>query len=339
MTAHLRVMAPGLATSLQDLGRFGHQALGVPVSGALDEPSLRVANALVGNAEDEACLEIRMIGPTLRVDAPAVRVALAGTDTQLEILSGSRVPAWRSVRLERGQSFCIGMVRDSSCAYLAVEGGFDVPAVFGSRATYARGGFGGFDGRALKEGDRLPLRLASAPRRQELRAAMRPEEATGAIRVVLGPQDDHFTAEALRTFLASAYSITPHSDRMGLRLAGPALEHRSGHDILSEGIASGSIQVPGTGQPIILLADRQTTGGYPKIATVASADLPRLGRARPGDQLRFRAVSVEDAASARRAQEAAIRACIEMLQPAEERSEAEELLSTNLISGVVWGEA
>ncbi len=338
---HFKVVEPGLSTTVQDFGRHGHQALGVPVSGALDLPALRLANALVGNSEDCAALEIRMIGPTLEVAADAVRVALAGTSAGIELVGDTprRWAAGRSVRFPRGTRFRVGPLRDVACACLAVEGGFDLAPVFGSLSTYVRGGFGGLDGRALAAGDVLPLALDTPGQRGDLEALHSPGiHADGPIRVVLGPQEDRFTASGIEAFLASEYTVTPQSDRMGLRLAGEALEHSRGHDIPSDGIATGSIQVPGNGLPIVLLADHQTTGGYPKIATVASVDIPRLGRLRPGDAMTFRAVTVEEAEALRRGQEAAIRASIDGLRPVDDRSHAEKLFDANLISGVVAGD-
>ena len=277
MSPHLLVQSPGPFTTIQDLGRFGRQDLGVPVSGALDTVALRIANVLVGNPETMAGLEIRGAGPLLRVEADSVRVALGGTAAALEILGEAPriVPGWQSVRLVRGEAFRIGTLRDTATCYCAVEGGFAVPALFDSQSTYVRGRMGGFEGRALRSGDRVPVSRREAPERGELRLPSPPPYDAGSpVRVVLGPQHDHFTKAAVATFLESSFTVSHQADRMGLRLEGPALEHAGGHDIVSDGIATGAIQVPGTGLPIILLADHQTTGGYPKIATVASVDLP-----------------------------------------------------------------
>jgi 5-oxoprolinase (ATP-hydrolysing) subunit C len=340
VTAHVLVESPGLFTTLQDLGRFGRQNLGIPVSGALDTVALRIANALAGNPEPLAALEIRGAGPVMRVEADSMRIALAGTTAVLEILGEARrvVPGWHSVRLVRGDVFRVGPLRDTATCYCAVEGGFAVPGLFDSQSTYVRGRLGGFDGRALRAGDKLPLALPKAPERGELRLDGRPPYGAGdTVRVVLGPQERHFTEAGIAAFLESSFTISNQADRMGLRLHGPTLEHAAGHDIVSDGIATGSIQVPGTGLPIILLADHQTTGGYPKIATVASVDLPQLGRMRPGETLRFQAVTVEEAEAARRAQENEILRLIDALAPvrADARLDSETLLAANLISGVV----
>lgn len=340
MTAHVLVESPGLFTTLQDLGRLGQQNLGIPVSGALDPVALRIANALVGNPEPIAALEIRGAGPVMRVEADSVRIALAGTTAVLEVLGEAArvVPGWHSVRLVRGDVFRVGPLRDTATCTCAVEGGFAVPALFDSQSTYVRGRLGGFDGRALRSGDKLPLALLGVPERGELRLDGRPPYGAGnAVRVVLGPQEGHFTGAGIATFLESGFTISNQADRMGLRLDGPVLEHAAGHDIVSDGIATGAIQVPGTGLPIILLADHQTTGGYPKIATVASVDLPRLGRMRPGETLRFQAVTVEEAEAARRVQENEILRLIDGFAPVREdpRLDSATLLATNLISGVV----
>lgn len=344
MTSFLHVVEPGMCTTVQDLGRLRHQCLGVPVAGALDPLSLRLANTLVGNPENAGALEIRIVGPTLRVDAASVRVAVAGTVHPLEILDEPiiRVEPGESIRLTRGQTFRIGMTRDTSCCYLAVEGGFSLPAPFGSQSTYIRGGFGGFEGRPLRKGDDVPLAAAEVPERTERRLGDVPHiDRPAPIRVVLGPQDDYFTEGAIETFLTAEFTISRDADRMGLRLEGPVIEHRKGYNITSDGIATGSIQVPGTGRPIVLLADHQTTGGYPKIATVVSSDLPRLGRMRPGGKLRFEAMNVADAENTRRDQERAIRRLMESIVPVAGPSEPDNarLLAANLISGVFFDAA
>ena len=340
MSAALKVLEPGLCTTVQDLGRYGHQAAGVPVSGALDTVSLRMANRLVGNAPGEAALEILLAGPTIEVGADSVRVALAGTRTPIEILGGesARLPPWRSAVLRRGQVFRVGMLRDTACCYLAVDGGFDLPACLGSLSTYVRGGLGGMDGRALARDDAIPLRSQVASDRLDVEIRAPPDRAPGEpIRVVLGPQQDFFTEESIDRFVSAEFTISPKSDRMGLRLEGPRLEHRGGFDIVSDGIALGAIQVPGTGQPIVLLADHQTTGGYPKIATVISADVPALGRRRAGEALRFAAVDVATAETIRRAQERALEALLANPVPVQAGSPSrpDALLSQNLISGIV----
>jgi biotin-dependent carboxylase-like uncharacterized protein len=309
----LEVIAPGPHTTVQDLGRTGFQAIGVPTSGALDRVSLRLANALVGNAPGAPVLEMLVQGPTLRVLAHSVRVALVGCATEIEIRSQAarRVPAGRSARVERGDILRIGMLGNSVCACLAIEGGLDVPQVLGSASTYVRAGFGGLHGRRLRAGDAVPLRLAHVEARAE--RALAHDLDFGfeePIRVVMGPQADYFGPQAIETFLSSTYTVSPQADRMGYRLEGPALVHSRGYDIVSDGIVTGSVQVPGSGRPIVLMVDNQTTGGYPKIATVISADVPLVARRKPGRTIRFAAVEVEEAESLRKAQEALLEAQI-----------------------------
>jgi len=332
----LRIIEPGFGVTVQDLGRPRTQHLGIPVSGVLDPVALHLANALVGNAADRAALEIRLAGPTLEVGSPTVRLALAGTRTPLEVSGAGTVPAHRSVRLRRGQRVRIGPLADSGSAVLAVEGGFDLPAVAGSLSTCVRARIGGLAGRALVAGDALALRVADPAPRGECRLPVDTYlDETGPVRVVPGPQRDAFTGAAFDLFLATAWQVTHDADRMGIRLEGPVLEHRCGHDIVSDGIVTGSVQVPGTGRPIILLADHQTTGGYPKIATVISADIARLGRLRPGDSVRFEAVSIEDAQAARATQRDWLEETAASLEPAGAWLDRDALYRENLISGVV----
>ncbi|MEM9358277.1 MAG: biotin-dependent carboxyltransferase family protein [Pseudomonadota bacterium] len=339
MSAHVEVLAPGAMTTVQDLGRFGAQALGVPVSGALDRDALRLANALVGNAAGMACLEIRLFGPTLRVKAESARIALTGTETVIELLGqdSRMIAAGQSTTLKRDQEFRVGALRDTATAYLAVAGGFDLPEFLGSQSTYTPGGFGGLDGRPLAQGDALPLSLATAPAERDLKAPAGLEhQIQSSVRIVLGPQDDYFSENGRNTFLSTLYRVSDQMSRMGIRLLGEEVEHLAGHDIPSDGVVTGAIQVPGNGLPIILLADRQTTGGYPKIATVISADLPSLARLRPGDEIRFQTVTVAEAEAARRESEFQLKRMIDQLAPVGAvRIDPAMLMQVNLISGVV----
>jgi biotin-dependent carboxylase-like uncharacterized protein len=339
MSAGLKVLAPGLHTTVQDLGRPGCQAIGVPVSGALDGSSLRLANALVGNPPGTPVLEVLMSGPTFEVAADTVRVALAGVGASLAIgAEKARVGAGRSATLPRGEVIEIVVGRQSACCYLAVEGGITVPLVLGSASTYVRAAIGGLDGRALRMGDFVLLAMARASERAELRLSS-PIAATGdqPIRAVLGPQQEYFTEEAVAAFLEAEFRISQSADRMGMRLDGPSLQHRLGWNIISDAITTGAIQVPGSGQPILLLADHQTTGGYPKIATVISADLPVVGRRRPGDALRFAAVAVDMAEQLCRDEERRLAELVAALEPvpANRRIDLSSLYSSNLIGGVV----
>ena len=339
MSGGLRVLEPGLHTTVQDLGRTGYQAIGVPVSGALDGFGLRLANALVGNPPGAPALEILLTGPALEVAVDSARIALAGHGAGSSI-DGDKswvVGAGESVTLPRGAVFRVIAGRESACCYLAVEGGIAVPLVLGSASTYVRAGLGGFEGRALRRGDVVQLTIARAPEREELRLPMPPQAADRPIRVVLGPQQECFTEEAVATLLAGEFRVSASADRMGMRLEGPPLRHRDGWDIVSDAIATGAIQVPGSGQPIVLLADHQTTGGYPKIATVISADLAAVGRRRPGDLLRFAAVTVEIAEQLCRDQERRFADLLGSVEPVPRRDRIDHgsLYADNLISGVV----
>jgi biotin-dependent carboxylase-like uncharacterized protein len=270
-----------------------------------------------------------------------VRMALAGAGASLAIGAGkTRIDAGQSVTLPRGETLEIVVGRQAACCYLAVEGGITVPPVLGSASTYVRAALGGLDGRALRQGDFVPLAVTRASERAELRLSS-PMEASGdqPIRVVLGPQQEYFTEEATAILLSAEFRISPSADRMGMRLDGPLLQLSRGWDIVSDAIVTGAIQVPGSGQPILLLADHQTTGGYPKIATVISADLPVVGRRRPGDALRFTAVTVEAAEELCRAAERHLADLVAALEPTTWRPGIDLglLYDGNLISGVVSG--
>lgn len=299
--AALRVNKAGLLTTVQDLGRYGYGRFGLPVAGAVDECALRWANVVAGNPAGAAALEMTLLGPTLTLEGDqAVVAALAGADFGAT-LNGVALPTWRSFTLHPGDTLALGACRVGARSYLAVAGGIDVPPVFGSRATDILGGIGGVEGRPLTVGDLLPL---APPALGATTAVAVPQDLipeyspTIAVRVVLGPQDERFTEDAIAAFLASCFTVTRESDRMGMRLEGPALTFRDGApgaDILSEGVVTGAIQVPAHGKPIVLLAAHQTTGGYAKIATVIGADLWRLGQARPGDTVGFSAVTIPEA--------------------------------------------
>ncbi len=302
----LEILSPGFLTTIQDLGRHGTERFGVPVSGAMDAFALRAANSLVGNSPDAAGLEFTLQAPVLRAWEDCL-LAAAGPSVRLWV-DGRRLPPWMAVFVRRG--WRVQLEIGAGWGYLAAAGGVDTPPVMGSRATYVRAGLGGLDGRALQAGDMLPLGQP-APRAADFfsRAGTRlppsalpydpPGEACVTLDAIPGPQEEAFTPTAVQVFYESEYILSVQSDRMGYRLEGPLLEHAAPADILSEGVALGAVQVPADGRPIILLADRQTTGGYTKIATLASASLPRLVQCPPGEgQVRFRRVSVEQAQAA-----------------------------------------
>jgi allophanate hydrolase len=338
----LTVVRAGLFDTLQDLGRIGHMAVGMPTAGAMDRIGLTLANALAGNPANTAGLEIGVMGPDLRVEADSVRVALAGPLSPALIDGEDATPkpidSDRSHLLKRGQILRVGMVDGATTAYLAVAGGFSIQPFMGSLSTYARAGVGGFEGRKLAAGDSLPLRLADAPAGEERKLAAPFDYGSGPIRVIWGPQDDYFSEAGRQTFVTSEYTVSKEADRMGTRFEGPTIEHSKGADIISDGIGPGAIQVPGAGLPIVLLADRQTVGGYSKIATVASVDLPRLGRLLPGRTVRFTAIAVDEAEGLRREQEARLARAVAGLQPARPAGgiDLARLYQENLIDGIVY---
>lgn len=302
MNGLVEVVDAGIGNSIQDAGRFGFRHMGIAVSGCLDEMLARCANALVGNSPDCACIEIRAVGPKLAVRKGKVRLALVGDVSAIVIrIDGSEteIQPWQTVLLGPQDEVQIGFLAGGT-AYLAVSGGFSSPLQLGSRSTYQRAEIGS----PMAVGLLLPC-IAQPLVDDHVFTADPWRHEDGAIRVMLGPQDDHFKPEALSDLCNHNYQVTAQSDRMGVRLEGAALMHvtPAAADIVSDGVAPGVIQVPGNGQPIILLADCQTVGGYPKIATVISADLPRLGQVKPGQAVRFQLVDAEQARQALRRRE------------------------------------
>ena len=292
------IIQAGLLTTVQDRGRYGHQRSGVPVSGAMDQFSLRAANIMVGNDEGAACLEVTVVGPSIRflVDT---WIAVTGGDLS-PVLDGESMPQWRAVEVHRNSVLSFQGARDGMRAYVAIAGGIDVKVVMGSRSTYLKSGIGGLGGRAVKPGDILSVAELDpdtelVPRGIPLGVAAPTYGQDHQIRVVLGPQHNAFTADGIATFLGSTYKVSLSSDRMGYRLEGPSINRESGPDIVSDGTPMGAVQVPGDGRPIILLADRGTTGGYTKIATVISTDVNTVGQAMPGNTITFKSVTVEEA--------------------------------------------
>lgn len=304
----IEVLHPGLLTTVQDLGRTGYQRFGVSVSGAVDPRSAAVANILAGNPDGEAVLECTVLGPQLRFDAPAV-IAVTGADLG-PTLDGVPVENYRALRVQAGQTLRFTGPKCGCRAYLAVSGGLDVPEVMGSRSTYMKAKIGGWHGRKLEKGDVLPLRAPGTEPKALENRALAPEfrgRSEYTLRVVMGPQDNAFTPGGVSAFLSGVYTVTPEFDRMGCRMEGPEIEHNGSADILSDGIAFGAVQVPDSGQPIVMLADRQTTGGYTKIANVISADFRLLGQLKSGDRVRFEKVSLAAAQEALLAQRASLR--------------------------------
>jgi antagonist of KipI len=288
------ILDGGPQTTVQDLGRFGQLRYGIPPSGPVDRYAFMLANRLVGNSDSAAALECTLIGTRFQVHV-ACAIAVTGAEMPVTI-NGSEAPRWSTVIVKSGDVVKLGAARAGVRSYIAFSGGLDVPAVMGSRSTYLRGGLGGLEGRSLRKDDRVSLLPAPLPRAWRVATHRVPDYATAPeVRVVLGPQADRFTEAGVAAFLNNSYEILPQSDRMGARLRGERVPHLRGHDIISDGIALGSVQVAGDGQPIILLVDRQSTGGYTKLATVCSFDIGRVGQLKPGRSLRFRAVGVDEA--------------------------------------------
>ena len=298
---HITVLRPGLFTTIQDRGRWGHQASGVPVGGALDRFSHGVANAIVGNDIDAATLEVTLVGPEIRVESDAV-MAIAGANLDAR-LDGTAVVMNAPVACRAGSVLRFGERRAGSRAYVAFDGGIDVPPVLGSRSTSALCSLGGVDGRAIIAGDQLPLGTRTSPR--GMRGVDLPPVAAGGarLRVLPGPQHEFFPEDAIEQMRRARFIITPRSDRMGYRLDGAPLQRLDGREMISDATLVGGIQVPSSGEPIMLMADRQTTGGYPQIATVITADLPLAGQLGPGDWVEFEPCTRREAIAALVAQE------------------------------------
>ncbi|PZA13811.1 allophanate hydrolase [Rhodopseudomonas palustris] len=316
----------GPATSVQDAGRHGAQRYGLTPSGAMDRLSLAAANVLVGNSAFAAAIELGPLGAKLSAHDGAVRLALTGAERPAAI-DGTPLAFNESFTLAEGQILTLGVARGGVFSYLGIEGGVGGEPMFGSLAVNARAGLGSPYPRPLQAGDTIAVKSAApaAERRLDL-----PEQPDTPIRVVLGPQDDEF-GEAVATFLAGEWSISATSDRMGYRLDGPQIPHLHGHNIVSDGTVNGSIQVPGSGQPIVLMPDRGTSGGYPKIATVITADLGRLAQRQPGRPFRFQAVSVDEAQSAYRAMAQQIRSLPDLLRDAQHATiDLDALLTANV---------
>ena len=305
----IRILDAGPQTTVQDLGRTGRMRYGIPPSGPVDRFAFVLANRLLGNPDTAAALECTLIGPRFEMTA-AGAIAVTGADMPVTV-NGQEAPGWATIAVKSGDVVKLGAARTGVRSYVGFAGGLDVPLVLGSRSTYLRGRIGGLQGRALRKGDELAILPSGSvnPRRVARRDI---PDYTGepTVRAVLGPQADRFTEEGLRALFGGRYEVLPQSDRMGSRLRGPRIEHARGHDIVSDGIALGSIQIPGDGQPIVLLVDRQSTGGYTKAATICSSDIWRVGQARPGQWLHFQAIDVEEAHRVLRESDTALDAAV-----------------------------
>ena len=303
----------GPASSVQDGGRFGAQRFGLTPSGAMDRLGLAAANCLAGNALFAPGIEIGPFGAAFTAHDGAVRIALGGAPRSADI--SGRALAWNtSATIADGETLKLGMARGGCFSYLAIEGGIAGEPVFGSLAVNARAGLGSPFPRPLQAGDELQVKAASGATERQLEIAA---VAEGPVRVVMGPQDDEFGEDDIDLFLGSEWKISATSDRMGYRLEGPVTRHLHGHNIVSDGTVNGSIQVPGNGQPIVLMSDRGTSGGYPKIATVISADFGRFAQIPAGTGFRFKAVNMAEAQAAARAFAELLRTLPDRLRPIE----------------------
>ncbi|BFT69901.1 biotin-dependent carboxyltransferase family protein [Paenibacillus sp. P36] len=299
-----KIIKPGMLSILQDQGRYGYRQFGVIASGPMDFFAHQAANILVGNTADAAVLEITLNGPSMVAQSDML-IALCGADLEADV-EGRRVPLWRSFFIQKGEQLNFRYAVKGCRAYLAVHGGFAADVSMGSTSTYLRAGIGGHDGRALQAGDELKLSSAGKAAANfhnrsvsgEVTPFIRPNyEDNPVVGIVWGKEAEHFAKSVKAKFLARSFTVTPQSDRMGYRLEGKPLSLKRGipHEMISEAVVPGTIQVPPSGQPILLLSDCQTTGGYPRIAHVITAHLPLIAQVKPGGKLRFREVSLREA--------------------------------------------
>lgn len=296
----IKILDAGLLTTVQDLGRYGFQRYGVSASGVMDEYSAKIANKLVGNKVGEAVLETTLKGVQIEF-LQNTAVAITGGNCDVT-LNGTKIELWQSYLVNRGDILKMGICRSGLRNYLAFAGGIDVPIIMNSKSTNLKAKVGGFNGRKLMTGDVLSVGVGSLEAPLTLNKHYIPTYSKDIkVGVILGQQDDHFTEAGIKTFLNETYTVTQESDRMGIRLSsvsGATIEHKNGADIISDGITFGAIQVPGSGQPIVMMADRQTTGGYTKIGNVISSDLAKLAQATPGTKVKFVEYTLEQAVQA-----------------------------------------
>ncbi|MPQ32311.1 biotin-dependent carboxyltransferase [Clostridium estertheticum] len=293
----MKILKPGMYTTIQDCGRYNYQKAGMSVSGAMDQFSLRVANILVGNKDSEACLEATLFGLKIKFAGDAL-IAVTGANLMPRI-NNKAIDMWSGIKVLDGDELSFETAQSGCRSYIAIEHGIDVPEVMGSKSTYVKGKVGGFQGRMLKAGDEIKIGASSENQFTSIKKL--PNELIplyskdNIVRVIMGPQDDYFTVGGINTFLDCEYKVTSEADRMGYRLSGPKISHITSADIISDGITMGSVQIPGDGTPIIMMADRQTTGGYTKIATIITPDINIVGQLKPGDSIRFKLISIEEA--------------------------------------------
>jgi len=286
----------GMLTTVQDSGRFGYQQYGVSVAGVSDWRSFAIANHLVGNVENEAVLEVNLLGPAITFEESAV-IAITGGNLS-PMIDGKAASMYRALPVKKGAQLTFGATKTGCRSFIAFAGGLDIEPVMGSRSTFVKASLGGFQGRKLEKGDRIGFRDPSALVTGVERRFVEPDDFSGdefSVRVIMGPQDDAFTPAGIDTFLGSLYTVTSEFDRMGSRLEGDIIEFKDTGDIISDGMAFGALQVASHGNPILTMADRQTTGGYAKIATVISADFPKIAQLTPGKKTRFVAIDIAEA--------------------------------------------
>ncbi len=292
----IKINFAGPLTTVQDGGRLGYMSVGFSAGGAMDVHSMRVANILVGNPRDEGALEITFMGIEAEFDSDTV-IAITGAD-MLPAINGEPISTYEAISVHSGDVLSMKAARSGMRAYLAVSGGFELPKVMGSLSTNLKCGIGGLEGRKLRAGDEICLHRSTRLIGERKTEKENEYEKEICVRVIFGPQDDYFTERGISDFLSSEYTVSEKSDRMGVRLSGKPVENKNGVDIISDGIVMGSVQIPASGEPIIMMADRQTTGGYAKIATVITADLSLIAQAAPGTKIRFKRVTERQALKA-----------------------------------------
>lgn len=289
------VINGGILTTIQDSGRYGYQELGIPTSGVMDDYNYRLANILVGNKLDEAVFEMTFFGPTLKFNENLI-IAITGSNMNPKI-NGELAPMYETIKVKKGDNLQFGKVNEGIRSYLAFGGSIDVPVVNGSKSTHIKTKMGGIEGRALKAKDEINIKKSKEETMRKIPEKYIPKIShCNILRIVLGPQDDFFSEKGIHDlFRSGGYQVTKDFDRMGIRLKGTAIEHKETADIISDGTTFGSIQVPANGQPIILVADRQTTGGYTKIGNVITADLHKLAQMTFLDKVLFQEIKIEEA--------------------------------------------
>jgi 5-oxoprolinase (ATP-hydrolysing) subunit C len=334
--ACLRVLHAGNGATIQDAGRYGYLRYGVTPAGPMDWVAFNTANLALGNDDRAAAIEISVGGLKVVCEGTPLWVAYAGGEFVWR-RNGEPLPKAARACLEPGMALEARAGQSGALSYLAADGGFATPVTLGSRATHTRSGIGGIDGRMLRNDDVLPVASSGAKRAENFEASINAPwlAQQGALRVVLGPQDDYFAQEALSTFFSSEFTLTAMADRMAYRFEGPDIASARGYDIVSDGIALGAIQIPGDKRPLILMADRQPTGGYPKLGTIARADIGRLAQMRPGDRCRFKMAGADEARAALLRLEEDIAGTVLHLRPLRQKLTTKGLLEANLIDGVV----